>query len=143
MLVLDDICTSGSSITGSVSRIREELPEAKTIGFAFGYTPFYVESTTYATPEFPTIYGLANDISQTMSKLLDEAWPSTDVGESPFVGCAGTVHVRGCHRADWAGCVNVWSKKEAADLKKCRACRAFAALPRFVFDRVEEQIHHV
>ena len=68
VLVLDDICTSGSSITGSVSRIREELPEAKIIGFAFGYTPFYVESTTYATPEFPTIYGLANDISQKIGR---------------------------------------------------------------------------
>lgn len=143
VLVLDDICTSGSSITGSVSRIREELPEAKITGFAFGYTPYYVESSTYATPEFPTSYGKTSDISRTMSKWLEEAWPLTGRGESPFVCCGGTVHARGCHRVDDADCINLWSKKGAGDFKKCRACRPFAALPHFVFDRVQEQLHHV
>lgn len=148
IVVIDDICTSGSTMIACVSRLRARFPQAQVSGFAFGYTG-YVNDWP-GVPDCPQQQRQQQPLSA-VAKIVeawrDEAWPlAIDKVQSPFFARNGEVHgfARDCVRPE-AGSEPVWSKAEA-DAKKlipCRYCQPFEATPRFEMNFYTRKIHHV
>lgn len=145
IVVIDDICTSGTTMQACVTRLREQFPNAKVTGFAFGYTGWVNESPS--VPEFPDEKCFPLTGKKTIDAWRDEAWPlASDAAQSPFFAHHGQVHGfnRSCVRPE-AVSEPVWSKAEAdaKQLIQCRSCKPFQARPRFQINFNSRTIHHL
>lgn len=73
ILVIDDICTSGSTMMACAERLREQFPGAKITGFCFGYTG-WVDSSP-KVPQFPDRGGTLASLCPFLDAWKDDAWP--------------------------------------------------------------------
>ena len=145
ILLIDDICTSGSTMSACVSRLREQFPKTKVTAFAFGYTG-WVPATSPQVPAFPDRADAAKSISKVVDAWRSEAWPLPPEGSTgPFFSKNGRVHRGGgCCRRHASGCEVLCSKSEAErqGLVPCRSCHPFIQQPRFIFNHYSSKIHH-
>ena len=146
ILLIDDICTSGSTMSACVSRLREQFPRVKVTAFAFGYTG-WVAATSPQVPAFPGWADAAKSISRVVDAWRSEAWPLPADGSIGHFFSENRILHRGggrCRRPT-SGSDALWSQSEAEaqGLTPCQHCKPFALQPRFNLNNNTATIHHV
>lgn len=147
ILVIDDICTSGSTMMACAERLREQFPGAKITGFCFGYTG-WVDSSP-KVPQFPDRGGTLASLCPFLDAWKDDAWPRGLDGVRDYLREKdGWVHFRNCSlvRPSMGPGTPLDSKAEAESrgLQPCPYCKPFdkKKKPKFVYNDYSNKIHH-
>jgi len=73
VLIIDDVYSSGKTMAACYSHLRQQLPEADFIGFAFGRTSDPPMIRWPKTPEFPCLQHLQAQLDDWEAELREEA----------------------------------------------------------------------